>query len=302
MSHDIGAAILREKKSNYNKPWYLSCSNVLEKNNLKGCRCLDLCSGNCEYSEILRDVFKMEVVCADYVPLHLEKAERAGFENIHIDLDGESDRIEKSIKDYLGSFDLVINLAAIEHVFSSDKLMEVSHNLLKPSGFFVINTPNIGFLAYRIYSLLNGNRPYGEGHHIRFWDFRFLRTCLFFNGFEVAQDYRGFFSLPEEILRRAFKNRTSLSKLASQFFYVCFFLQKFSFCRDWATDELTVLCRKMNVEPIPFDYFKIKTTLENDNGDELLKKDTVIRRLKDAKQRGWLKEHIYLSQLTEMYS
>ncbi len=301
-SHDADAAQLRQQISTFSKPWYRSCSDVLDKEKLYGGRCLDLCSGNCEYSQILRDKYQMEVVCADYIPLHLQQAVQAGFPTLEINLDADDLEIDKAVTDHIGTFDLVVNLAAVEHVFCSDNLMRVAHNLLKPAGHFLINTPNIGFLAYRIYSALNGNRPYGEGHHIRFWDYRFLQTCLFFNGFSVVDDCRRFFSLPEEILQRAFRNNIFLSKLIAKFFYSCFLWQHIPFCRGWSTDELTVLCRKEAVVPIPFDYLVLKNKLEYDKQEGGLDKKAVLQRLSDAKERGWLKEHIYMSRLVDEYS
>lgn len=301
-SHDAEAAQFRQQISTFSKPWYRSCSDVLDKQELYGGRCLDLCSGNCEYSQILRDKYGMDVVCADYIPIHLKQAEQTGFSIIEINLDGDDKDIDKAIEDHIGTFDLVVNLAAVEHVFSSDNLMRVAHNVLKPSGHLVINTPNISFLAYRIYSALNGNRPFGEGHHIRFWDFRFLRTCLFFNGFKVISDDRRFFSLPQEILQRAFRNNLFMAKLFAKLFYSCFLLQHVPFFRGWATDELTLLCRKEAVDSVPFDYLVLKKILES--GDQIVSDErrAVLQRLQEAKRRGWLKEHIYMSQLVDEYS
>lgn len=300
-SHDAAAARLRQQISTFNKPWFRSCSAVLDTLEIKGGRCLDLCSGNCEYAVILRDRYGMEVVCADYIPLHLEQARQEGFATIQLDLDGDSTTIDQAIAEYHESFDLVVNLAAVEHVFCSDNLMQVAHAVLKPQGQFVINTPNIGFLAYRIYSALNGNRPYGEGHHIRFWDFRFLRTCLFFNGFTVTGDFRRFYSLPEEILLRTFRGRSSLARWVARLFYSCFLFQKVSFCRGWATDELTLLCRKESVRPVSFDYLAIKDVLESNEPDREVEQKMIIGRLREAKERGWLKEHIYLSKLIDAH-
>lgn len=302
LSHDSAVAELRQQMSTLNKPWYRSCSKVIEQHDLSGGRCLDLCSGNNEYARILRDRYNMEVVCADYVPFHLEHAEKEGFATIALDLDGEDCDIDKVIEKHIASFDLVVSLATVEHVFSSDNLMRTAHSLLKPSGRFIINTPNIGYAAYRLYSLLNGNRPYGEGHHIRFWDFRFLRTCLFFNGFEVVRDHREFFSLPQEILQRAFRNRLLISNAVSKLFYLLFLFQHIPFCKGWATEELTLLCSRSDNISVPFEYTTLKEILEGRNIPEGLDRPTILKRLQEAKRRGWLKEHIYMSKLVEEYS
>ena len=299
--HDAAAAKHREQVSTLNKPWYRSCSQVLESLPLQGGKAVDLCSGNVEYSRVLRDCFKMDVVCADYIPHHIKKATEQGFPTLNIDLDGDWKSIESAIADHIGKYDLVVNLAAVEHVFCSDNLMGVAHKLLKPGGLFVINTPNIEFLGYRLYSLLNGNRPFGEGHHIRFWDYRFLRTCLYFNGFEINKDSRKFFSLPEEAMRRAFKNRLWVSRNIAKLFYCCFLFQKIPFFRGWATDELTLLCRKEELVPVPFDYLYIRSVLEDKSEEVRARQNEILDRLTRASNRGWLKEHIYMSELVEKY-
>jgi len=178
--------------------------------------------------------------------------------------------------------------------------MRFAHKVLRPGGLFLINTPNISFWAYRLYSSLSGNRPYGESHHIRFWDFRFMRTNLFFNGFEVIGNHQKFYSLPEEILLRAFKNNNFLAKWVAKLFYACFFLQHVPFFRSVATDELTVLCRKEDVAPIGFNYLSLKQNLESGDNDVL--KEQICRRMKEAQRRGWLKEHLYMSKLIDEYN
>ncbi len=299
LEHDAAAAELRQQMSTFEKPWYRSCSDLLRKKQLKGLTCLDLCSGNCEYSKILAKEHEMEVTCADYVPVHLQQARKDGFSTIEIDLDGDAASVDRAAEEHTGKFDLVVSLATIEHVFNSDNLLRYAHTVLKPGGLLMINTPNIDFLAYRLYSAISGNRPYGEGHHIRFWDYRFLRTNLYFNGFEVVEDFRRFYSLPEEILRRAFKNRTWISYPVSRLFYACFIFQNFRMTKGLASDELTVLFRKEDVKPIAFNYPLVKSFLEKSPDSAV--KSQIISRLQSAQKKGWLKEHLYMSRLVDDY-
>ena len=300
MEHDAAVAKLRQQMSTFDKPWYKSCSDLLRKKQLKGLRCLDLCSGNCEYSRLLKDAHEMKVTCADYIPFHLQQARNDGFPTIEIDLDSDAECVDRAAAEHAGKFDLVVNLAAVEHVFNSDNLMRYAHTVLKPDGLFIINTPNISFLAYRLYSSISGNRPYGEGHHIRFWDYRFLRTNLFFNGFEVIEDFRRFYSLPEEILQRAFKNRTWISNPVSRLFYFCFFFQHLRITKGLASDELTLLCRKEDVQPIGFNFLQVKSFLEDTT--DPVRKSGVLSRLQTAREKGWLKEHLYMSRLVDHHS
>ncbi len=300
LEHDAAAAELRQQMSTFEKPWYKSCSDLLREKQLSGLKCLDLCSGNCEYSRILADEHGMEVTCADYISTHLRQAREEGFPTIEIDLDGGAESVDMAGKAHGTEFDLVVNLAAIEHVFNSDNLLRYAHTVLKPGGLFMINTPNIDFLAYRLYSAISGNRPYGEGHHVRFWDYRFLRTNLHFNGFEIIKDFRHFYSLPEEILLRAFKNRTWISRPVSRLFYFCFLFQRFGLTKGLASDELTVLCRKEDVLPLSFNYPLVKNFLENST--DPVAKSQGLTRLRLAQEKGWLKEHPYMSRLVDEHS
>lgn len=300
MEHDASVAVLRQQMSTFAKPWFRSCSEVLEKQNIHGLECLDLCSGNCEFSLVLQEKHGMVVTCADYIPLHLEEAKKQGFEAINVDLESDSGSVDRVAEKYAGCFDLVVNLAGVEHVFDSDNLMRFAHTVLRPNGLFLINTPNISFWAYRLYSSLSGNRPYGEGHHIRFWDFRFLRTNLFFNGFEAINNFQKFYSLPEEILLRTFKNKRILAKWVAKLFYACFFLQHVPGLRGIATDELTVLCRKEDALPFGFNYLNLKQILESEDNDDTLR-GQICQRMKEAHRRGWLKEHLYMSKLVDEY-
>ncbi len=300
LEHDSAAATLRQQMSTFEKPWYKSCSDLLHAKKLEGLKCLDLCSGNCEYSKILAEKHGMDVTCADYIPVHLQQAANEGFSTIALDLDGDAESVDNAAAKHAGEFDLVVNLAAIEHVFNSDNLIRYAHTVLKPGGLFMINTPNIDFFAYRLYSAVSGNRPYGEGHHIRFWDYRFLRTNLFFNGFKIVEDFRRFYSLPEEILQRAFKNKKWLSYPVSRLFYLFFLFQKFGITKGLTTDELTVLCQKEEVTPLGFNYPLVKSFLENST--DSVARSQVINRLRLAQQKGWLKEHLYMSRLVDEYS
>lgn len=295
--HDAAVAAYRQEISTYSKPWFESCESVLEKKNMRGLTCLDLCCGNSEFSHILREKFGMNVVCADYIPLHLEHARKSGFETLEINLEDSSEKVGKIAEKYKASFDLVVNLAAIEHVFNANNLLGFAHKVLKPDGYFLVNTPNIAFFGYLLSALFGGNRPFGEGHHIRFWNYRFLRTHLFLHGFNEFEDYREFYTLPYDTLLRAFRSRELPAKICTPFFHACKFLQKIPFLKNTCTDELTILCRRENTPPVGFEINDVKTRLVDCSDNE--ERKLMIQRLQTARKRGWLDEHLFLSKLTD---
>jgi SAM-dependent methyltransferase len=297
--HDSAAANLRENISCF-KPWYKSCSDLLIKNGIYKKKCLDLCCGNVEFSLILKEKHGMSVTCADYIPSHLNHAKQEGFQVISIDIDDASDKVDILASTYAQQFDIVVNLAAIEHIFNSDNLLRFTHSVLKPGGLLLVNTPNIDFLAYRLYAIFSGNRPFGEGHHIRFWNYQFLRTNLFLNGFNVLDDYRRFYALPQDAMRRAFKNWRLTADAVAWMFHFCKIFQYVPLMRGLCSDELTVLAVRDEVPALGFNPDRVESFLEKNKGTAIGAAAAV--RLIEAKKRGWLKEHINLTAISEKYS
>lgn len=299
-NHDSDAAVRREITSSSRKAWYRSCAKLIKDYHFSGLKCLDLCSGNCEFAQILRDKFDMDVTCADYVPPHLKRAQKLGFKTFAINFDEDDQLIEAIAEQYKDHFDMVVNLAAIEHIFDTDSLLRFIHNVLSPGAYFIVNTPNIGFLGYRFYSLLSGNRPFGDGHHVRFWDYRFLRTNLFLSGFNTIADRREFYMPPLDLMKRGFKNRKILPGIFARFFYLCWVLQKFPGGRGLFTDELTLLCQKEGTPPVGFELFTVKKVLDQLKGKK--ERGKVISRLKAAREKGWIDEHLNLAAFVDSLS
>lgn len=295
--HDTAAAEMRGAERHPERPWYRSAAGVLERRGLRGLRCLDLCAGNAEFSELLRDRFAMRVTCADYAPAHLERQRSLGFDVLRVDLDGPAGEVDRAAGASAGAFDLVVSLATIEHVFDSDNFLRYCHTVLKPGGVLLVNTPNIAFAGYRLYSALSGNRPFGEGHHVRFWDYRILRTSLFLNGFRVSEDARRYFGVPVDTLSRAFRGRQRAAWAVSRLFLLCHLLQRLPGMRGRSTDELTVLAEKEPVFPIGLQLLHVRSQLAQLRGRP--EHAVAVARLGEARRRGWLDEHPMLKELTE---
>jgi SAM-dependent methyltransferase len=291
--HDQHVAELRGATAHYERPWYKSAASVLQRRGLSGLDCLDLCAGNAEFSEILRDRFDMKVTCADYAPAHLKRQQELGFKILPVVLDANTESVEATASKNAGAFDLVVSLATIEHVFDSDSLLRFAHTVLRPEGLLLVNTPNISFAGYRLYSCLSGNRPFGEGHHVRFWDYRFLCTNLFLNGFDVIDNGCCFYGVSPDLLMRAFKGKKKLASFLAHLFHVCAALQHLPGGKKWFADELTVLARKEDTYPIGFQYTHVMTNLERIRGQMEERQGRL--RLQKALQRGWLREHPMLA-------
>ncbi len=60
------------------------------------------------------------------------------------------------------------------------------------------------------------------------------------------------------------------------------------------TDELTVLCRKEETTPIGFDYIIVKNKIEDAPAEV---REQILSRMRIARDKGWLKEHLYMSSL-----
>jgi SAM-dependent methyltransferase len=295
--HDARGAVLRAAERHTDRPWYRSAERVLERHHLHGLACLDLCAGNAEFSEILRERFAMRVTCADYAPAHLEHQRALGFDVLSVDLDRSMADVDRAAAARAGAFDLVVSLAAIEHVFDSDNFLRFCHTVLKPGGLLLLNTPNIAFIGYRLYSWLSGGRPFGEGHHVRFYDFRFLRTNLYLNGFAVIDDARGYFGLPSDVMTRALRGRGLAGRVASRLFTVCRELQRVPGLRGWTTDELTVVARREGIGALGFQYLRVRAGLDALRGRP--EYDDAVARLREARRRGWLDEHLMLRTLAD---
>lgn len=88
--------------------------------------------------------------------------------------------------DQQGSYDAIIMLQLIEHVEDPALLCERVHLLLKPGGVFIIETPNLAGLDYRIFK----GRWWGHYHFPRHWNLfssDSLVRMLEDRGFEIVR-------------------------------------------------------------------------------------------------------------------
>jgi 2-polyprenyl-6-hydroxyphenyl methylase/3-demethylubiquinone-9 3-methyltransferase len=87
----------------------------------------------------------------------------------------------------LGTFDVVISLEVIEHLYAPRDFIRTFDTLLRPSGTGLISTPYHGYfknLAIALAGRFDAHfSPLWDGGHIKFWSIPSLRTLLLEQGF-----------------------------------------------------------------------------------------------------------------------
>jgi SAM-dependent methyltransferase len=203
---------------------------------IKGLNCfqkestvLDVGCGSGELGREIGRQFGSRVAGIDRNEIAISRARENGLEATKGDLDGPWPYLDSS-------FDVIIGAEIIEHVVNPDNLLREAHRLLKPSGYLVLTTPNLGAWFNRIIFLfgyqpffaevstvdktiglsftrrLTPNRqPVG---HIRCFTLKALREIVLFYGFKIIL-VRGsaVYYLPRymKIFDRLFKFFPSLS-------------------------------------------------------------------------------------------
>lgn len=91
----------------------------------------------------------------------------------------------------LGTFDLIISLEVVEHVYSVEKYMATVKSLLKPDGIFILSTPYHGWLKNVAIALLgkfdSHVNPLWEGGHIKFFSVETLTKAMIDGGFKITE-------------------------------------------------------------------------------------------------------------------
>ena len=113
----------------------------------------------------------------------------------------------------------------------------------------------------------------------------------------MIDDARGYFGLPSDVMTRALRGRRRAGSAVSRLFGVCRGLQRVPGLRGWSTDELTVLARKEPTYPIGFQYLRVRSLLDGLRGRP--ERDDAVARLREARRRGWLDEHLMLKALAD---
>ena len=91
------------------------------------------------------------------------------------------------------SFDLIISVEVIEHVYDPRGLLRQAHTLLRPRGRLLLTTPYHGYLKNLLIAALGKSdahyNPLWDCGHIKFWSRKTLSTALEETGYQDIQFY-----------------------------------------------------------------------------------------------------------------
>jgi methionine biosynthesis protein MetW len=173
-----------------------------------GQRVLDLGCGNGQMLQKLTNKFS-ELYGVDISPSQLQEAEN----NVKLTLPSDSHKfrfteanLDNSLPFHANFFDVIICIAAIEHVYDIFSLVNEIKRVLKPGGFVVAEVPNIAYLKHRL-ALFVGRLPVTsspfnwdqigwDGGHIHY--FTMKKICWLFQslGFNIVMKTGGGFLAP----------------------------------------------------------------------------------------------------------
>jgi len=171
---------------------------------------LDVGCGDGTITEMIGRILNTEDMFGlDISEIAVKEATKKGIRVVQADIENNSFPFDDN------SFDLVFCGDFIEHVFDCKNLLDESMRVLKPEGFFILTTPNLGSWYNRI-SLLLGYQPFGTasslhypragkprfsmsrtqggssigdwgGEHIRVMTAKALKDVISFHGFEMCE-------------------------------------------------------------------------------------------------------------------
>ncbi len=166
-----------KRKENFNRPWYRWILQLIPED-LNGKQYLDLGGGAAEVSRLVAKR-GASVTFVDTDQALVENAKNLGFSAVQLDLNSSLDVLGQV------TYDGVLLLDVIEHIWKAEYLLTNIHQLLCPNGFLFLTTPNIAHMNKRFKAFCQGTPPADEGYHMRFFTIPSLYRHVKNRGFEI---------------------------------------------------------------------------------------------------------------------
>ena len=113
----------------------------------------------------------------------LKKAKKYGIKTIRHDLN-------KPVPIKANSFDNIICIEVLEHVFNFQNVLNEAYRMLKPGGTFIVGVPYHGLLKNMVVCLAGFEHHYVDTLHVKFFTPKRLRRALKEAGFEIVEESR----------------------------------------------------------------------------------------------------------------
>lgn len=156
-------------------------------NQIKPVRIFDLGCGNGSVAAHLSD--RAEVVGIDPSPSAVEHANQA-YPKLNIEIGSAYDDLAAKY----GSFQAVVSLEVVEHLYDPRRYANTIFDLLEPGGVAIISTPYHGYWKNLAVAVAGGFDTHftalWDGGHIKFWSIKTLSELMNEAGFEVEAVHR----------------------------------------------------------------------------------------------------------------
>ncbi len=131
-----------------------------------GIKVLDVGAGRGEFADMLAKQ-GYEVSCVDGVRKFYLELARRGYEAANVDLE------EEQLPFSDNSFDLVVSLEVIEHLWNTNYYLKELWRVLKPHGRVILTTPNYNYWTFRIRALMGQTERFlTQDYHKKFYTVR----------------------------------------------------------------------------------------------------------------------------------
>jgi len=161
------------RKYNRERPQYklgLQLFDLLQLSPQK--KIVDIGAGMGEFADILSEK-GFKVVCIDGADNCYRELIKKGYETYKIDL--ETQKLPFSDN----SFDLVISLEVIEHIWNTKNYLSEIRRILIPNGYAIFTTPNYNHWMFRLQHLVGNFEKFTYGsRHKKFYTVKSIRKEL----------------------------------------------------------------------------------------------------------------------------